>query len=290
MEDGVFAMYYARLYNDIDSLVVPGMGSVYTLTALSLQRCFILYYPTEFSIHGASLTKYVVALIWIIAFIFGFPPIFGLGSIYRPELSGLSCGPCFEHENCLTYAIFILGMGFIFPLSCISTASYLIVIKLRQHTKLQIGINMNKDLVEEREKKVTKMVFLMVFAFIGAWSGYALLCILRLFGIHSSDIAFGLVMFAAKSGGWLNTLVFIFMNTQFRAAILPSWILDYFEKDESQEDAGHVDESPPNMSNSSKTPKTPNNSVEVPNPAAAVVTVENCPKSCANKTIRQYCN
>ena len=163
-----------------------------------------------------------------------------------------SCGPCFEHENCLTYAIFILGMGFIFPLSCISTASYLIVIKLRQvpnfynlkfefhkldssdpkikifhlnllcpffslqHTKLQIGINMNKDLVEEREKKVTKMVFLMVFAFIGAWSGYALLCILRLFGIHSSDIAFGLVMFAAKSGGWLNTLVFIFMNTQVR--------------------------------------------------------------------------
>ena len=83
-----------------------------------------------------------------------------------------------------------------------------------QHTKLQIGIKMNKDLVEEREKKVTKMVFLMVFAFIGAWSGYALLCILRLFGIHSSDIAFGLVMFAAKSGGWLNTLVFIFMNTQ----------------------------------------------------------------------------
>ena len=70
---------------------------------------------------------------------------------------------------------------------------------------------------------------------------------------------------------------------QFRAAILPSWILDYFEKDESQEDARHFDESPPNMSNSSKTPKTPNNSVEVPNPAAAVVTVENCPKSCANK-------
>ena len=71
------------------SLIVPGMGSVYTLTALSLQRCFILYYPTEFSIHGGSLTKYVVALIWIIAFIFAFPPLFGLGSIYRPELSGL---------------------------------------------------------------------------------------------------------------------------------------------------------------------------------------------------------
>ena len=71
------------------SLVVTGMGSVYTLTALSLQRCFILYYPTHFSIHGASLTKYIVALIWIIASIFAITPLFGLGSIYRPELSGL---------------------------------------------------------------------------------------------------------------------------------------------------------------------------------------------------------
>ena len=71
------------------SLVVAGMGSVYTLTALSLQRCFILYYPNHFSIHGASLTKYIVALIWIIAFIFALPPLFGLGGIFRPELSGL---------------------------------------------------------------------------------------------------------------------------------------------------------------------------------------------------------
>eukprot|EP00093_Oithona_nana_P000612 00612.XXX_1171_1669_1 [CDS] Oithona nana genome sequencing. len=84
-------------------------------------------------------------------------------------------------------------------------------------------------------------------------------------------------MFAAKSGGWLNTLVFIFMNTQFRAAILPSWILDYWGKDESRQgDHKDVDETPQNMSAASKTPKTPNNSVEVPT-AADAVTVENCP-------------
>jgi len=132
---------------------------------------------------------------------------------------------------------------------------------------------MNKDLAEKREKKVTKMVFLMVFAFIGAWSGYAFLCILRLLGVHSSELAFGLVMFAAKSGGWLNTLVFIFMNTQFRKAILPSWILDYWEKAGSQEgDRNDVDETPPYISGASRTPKTPNNSVEVPD--AAAVTLE----------------
>ena len=73
---------------------------------------------------------------------------------------------------------------------------------------------MDKDLVAERERKVTMMVFLMVFAFLGAWSGYALLCILRLFGIYSPDYAVGIAMMAAKAGGWLNTIVFIFMNTQ----------------------------------------------------------------------------
>ena len=81
-----------------------------------------------------------------------------------------------------------------------------------QHTQLQVGIS--KDLVAERERKVTKMVFLMVFAFLGAWSGYAILCILRLFGIHSPDFAIGIAMMLAKAGGWLNTIVFIFMNTQ----------------------------------------------------------------------------
>ena len=50
---------------------------------------------------------------------------------------------------------------------------------------------------------------------------------------------------------------------QFRAAILPNWVLDYFENDDENHDADDDNNSPAqNLSalGSSKTPKTPNNS------------------------------
>ena len=75
-------------------------------------------------------------------------------------------------------------------------------------------MNKDKDVAVERERKVTMMVFIMALAFLGPWSGYAILCVLRLFGIHSNDYAVGVAMMAAKAGGWLNAIVFIFMNTQ----------------------------------------------------------------------------
>ena len=58
------------------------------------------------------------------------------------------------------------------------------------------------------------MVLLMIFAFLGSWSGYAILCILRLFGINSSDYAIGFAMMFAKMGGWNNTVIFIFVNPE----------------------------------------------------------------------------
>ena len=53
--------------------------------------------------------------------------------------------------------------------------------------------------------------------FLGSWFGYALICILRvLFGIESSDLAIGLAMMVAKMGGWNNTVIFIFLNSDVR--------------------------------------------------------------------------
>ena len=58
------------------------------------------------------------------------------------------------------------------------------------------------------------MVFLMVLAFILAWTGYALVCILRLLHQTVSDTAVAWAMLLAKNGGWLNAIVFVFMNKQ----------------------------------------------------------------------------
>ena len=75
-------------------------------------------------------------------------------------------------------------------------------------------LNKKKASIMEREKRVTKMVYLMIFAFLGPWSGYAILAVVRLVGYPFSDYLIGIIMMIAKSGAWLNTTVFIIMNQQ----------------------------------------------------------------------------
>ena len=82
------------------------------------------------------------------------------------------------------------------------------------HTQIQSAHGQNKESAHKRERKVTCMVFLMVLAFILAWTGYALVCILRLLHQTVSDTAVAWAMLLAKNGGWLNAIVFVFMNKQ----------------------------------------------------------------------------
>ena len=75
-------------------------------------------------------------------------------------------------------------------------------------------LNKKKANIIAREKRVTKMIFLMIFAFLAAWTGYAILSIIRLSGSGFSDYLIGFVMMMAKTGAWLNTIIFILMNQE----------------------------------------------------------------------------
>ena len=83
-------------------------------------------------------------------------------------------------------------------------------------------LNKKKASILAREKRVTKMIFLMVFAFMSAWSGYAILSLLRLHGSGFSDYVIGIVMIMAKSGACLNIVIFILMHQE----VIEKWCLD----------------------------------------------------------------
>ena len=75
---------------------------------------------------------------------------------------------------------------------------------------------MKSQVISSRERKVTFMVFLMVAAFVGAWSGYGVLCILRLLDYDFTPLQIGISMLVAKTGACLNPVIFIFLNGQVR--------------------------------------------------------------------------
>ena len=58
------------------------------------------------------------------------------------------------------------------------------------------------------------MVLLQITSFLTAWTAYALVCFLRLMGIHILPMAVAAAMLLAKMGGLLNAIVLVFMNEQ----------------------------------------------------------------------------
>ena len=62
----------------------------------------------------------------------------------------------------------------------------------------------------------------MIVAFLGAWSGYAILGIIRIHGYADfSDYLIGVAMMLAKCGAWTNTIIFIWMNQEVLVLELP---------------------------------------------------------------------
>ncbi len=192
-------------------MTLTGMASLFTLTLLAMQRCLMVWNPTLVSIHLAGVVKYALILVWAIAGSFAFPPFFGFGA-FVPEAAGISCGPCFMDEACFDYGYYIFSFGFAVPLICILSSAALIIVKIKEHSKVAANLNVKKDQISKRERKVTTMVLLMVFAFLLSWSGYAIICILRFFHVETKTIGIGFALLMAKSGGWNNTLIFIFLN------------------------------------------------------------------------------
>lgn len=196
-----------------------GMSCIYSLTALSVQRCLFLRYPTSNVQNSFLSTKVAIFIIWFLSSMIAFPPLLGW-SEYVPEESGLSCSPAFMDLKHRSYSWYILSLGFFLPVIVIGCSSYLIVIKLKNHgAQIKTNVNKNLEVVHKRERKVTFMVMLMITSFLIAWMGYALVCFLRLIGFQVSPMAVAAAMLLAKMSGVLNAIVFVFMNVQFRNAM-----------------------------------------------------------------------
>lgn len=201
-----------------------GCSSLLILTVLSVQRCLYVWSPVSFSLHGYKTPSIMIAICYLLSASFSIPPYFGW-SEYVPEQCGLSCAPCFQDPRYQDYSIYILVGGFIIPTSIVLASSFFTVLRLRQLGKMQDYLRkkkINKIILSSSEKRATVMVIVMVFSFFAAWTGYSLICLLRIFGVDYPDYMVAIAMMTAKSSAWTNTLIYIGMNKPVRKYILPS--------------------------------------------------------------------
>ncbi|XP_058824917.1 vertebrate ancient opsin-like [Topomyia yanbarensis] len=191
-----------------------GITSITTLTVLSYERYCLISLP--FSTRNLSRRGAVFAVffIWSYSFALTSPPLFGWGA-YVNEAANISCSVNWESQttNATTYIIFLFVFGLVVPLIVIIYSYTNIVIVMRRNSARVGRIN-------RAEKRVTWMVAVMVIAFMTAWTPYAVFALIEQFGpAEVISPALGVLpALIAKSSICYNPIIYVGMNTQYRAA------------------------------------------------------------------------
>ncbi|KYN31400.1 Green-sensitive opsin [Trachymyrmex septentrionalis] len=194
-------------------MTTMGFASIGNLTVMAMERFLLVTCPMKtLSIRHA----YILAiLVWMYALSLSLPPFFNWG-IYGPEAGNISCSVSWEihdpdtHND--TYIGFLFIVGFFLPVMII-VSSYCGIIKTLRKIGKRVGAR------NRREKKVTKMVYLMIFAFLIAWLPYAVLALAtQYFYVQASYILAVLPALLAKSSICYNPIIYASMTAQF-----PTW-------------------------------------------------------------------
>uniref|UniRef100_A0A182XWZ1 G-protein coupled receptors family 1 profile domain-containing protein n=1 Tax=Anopheles stephensi TaxID=30069 RepID=A0A182XWZ1_ANOST len=191
-----------------------GITSITTLTVLSYERYCLISRPfssRNLSRKGAFLA---IFFIWGYSFALTSPPLFGWGA-YVQEAANISCSVNWESQtkNATTYIIFLFVFGLVVPLIVIVYSYTNIIVNMRRNSARVGRIN-------RAEQRVTSMVAVMIVAFMVAWTPYAIFALVEQFG-PPELIGPGLAVLPAliaKSSICYNPIIYVGMNTQFRAA------------------------------------------------------------------------
>ena len=72
---------------------------------------------------------------------------------------------------------------------------------------------------KDKEESVTKMIFTMLVAFMGAWTPYAISCILRMYHLNLPPHFDAIALITAKASGAINPFIFVMHDEVCAASI-----------------------------------------------------------------------
>ncbi|XP_043251194.1 rhodopsin, GQ-coupled-like [Colletes gigas] len=187
-----------------------GFASIGNLTVMAVERWLLVVRPMKaLSIRNTVLLGFFV---WVYALCLSVPPFFGWGS-YGPEAGNVSCSVTWEVHDPVTRTDSYIGFLFIFGLAVpvlVISSSYVAILLTLKKVRKRAGSR------GRLEAKITKMVALMITAFLLAWSPYAALALAaQYFDAKPSAAVAVLPALLAKSSICYNPIIYAGLNSQF---------------------------------------------------------------------------
>ncbi|KAI4874896.1 hypothetical protein NFI96_034467 [Prochilodus magdalenae] len=196
-----------------------GIVALWSLAILAFERFFVICRPLgNIRLRGKHAALGLL-FVWTFSFIWTIPPVLGWSS-YTVSRIGTTCEPNwysgdpYDHTYIITFFI----TCFILPLGVIIVCYSKLLRKLRKvsNTHGRLG-NARKP-----ERQVSRMVVVMIVAFMVAWTPYAIFSITVTAHptIYLDPRLAAVPAFFAKTAAVYNPVIYVFMNKQFRKCLI----------------------------------------------------------------------
>ncbi|KAL7877971.1 hypothetical protein SRHO_G00046140 [Serrasalmus rhombeus] len=199
-----------------------GIVALWSLAILAFERFFVICRPLgNIRLRGKHATLGLL-FVWTFSFIWTIPPVLGWSS-YTVSKIGTTCEPNwysgdpYDHTYIITFFI----TCFVMPLGVIIVCYGKLLRKLR---KVGLVSNTHGRLGNARkpERQVSRMVVVMIVAFMVAWTPYAIFSITVTAHptIYLEPRLAAVPAFFAKTAAVYNPVIYVFMNKQFRKCLI----------------------------------------------------------------------
>ncbi|XP_077999659.1 tachykinin-like peptides receptor 86C [Glandiceps talaboti] len=209
--------------------------SIYTLTALGIDRYYAIVYPLKRRI-TTSRTKLVISIIWLISICLSIVQLASassrlvdLNEYYEGEgdIHVYFCTERLDPQTARGYEVFILIITYVIPL-CLLSYTYLNIGKQLWGRKIPGYVDKDRDLAHIKSKRKTvKMLVIIVLMFALCWLPLHIINVVMKFypelyenaDVRTQDtmrILHGCFLWLACANSFVNPLVYVFVNDNFR--------------------------------------------------------------------------
>ncbi|XP_040905805.1 vertebrate ancient long opsin a [Toxotes jaculatrix] len=194
-----------------------GIVALWSLAVLSFERFFVICRPLGNIRLQAKHAVLGLLFVWTFSFIWTFPPVLGWNR-YTVSKIGTTCEPDWYSTSMKahSYIITFFTTCFILPLGVIFFCYGKLLRKLRKVSHGRLA-NARKP-----ERQVTRMVVVMIVAFMVGWTPYAVFSILVTAHptIELDPRLASIPAFFSKTAAVYNPIIYVFMNKQFRKCLI----------------------------------------------------------------------
>ncbi|XP_053164954.1 vertebrate ancient opsin-like [Hemicordylus capensis] len=196
-----------------------GIVALWSLALLAFERYIVICRPVGNMHLMGKHAALGIAFVWVFSFIWTIPPTMGWSS-YTTSKIGTTCEPNWYSGDYSdrTFIITFFTTCFILPLLVILVSYGKLMRKLRKvsHTQGRLGST------RKPERQVTRMVVVMILAFLICWSPYATFSILVTAcpSIELDPRLAAIPAFFSKTATVYNPVIYVFMNKQFRKCLI----------------------------------------------------------------------